>query len=235
MEAQLQALSLDYRLFKAVDGEVEWDKISQRVNIQTFERNVGRVILPGEIGCYLSHIGVWQDFLDSGRDVALVLEDDILLHHDFRVAMQHGLASIDKWDMLKLSRIRAKFPVKQDVIGDYQLSAFVGTFTGMGAYLITRSCAKRLLPDMFPISQPIDHALDRIDLRTFRHFALQPFPCHADDRGDSMITGVGFNKVKKFHVSRRMNVYQNRARALVKKGFHLALGRIGFFRLRNAN
>lgn len=226
---------MDYQLYKAVDGEMQWDKISKLVDIPAFEKNVGRVILPGEIGCYMSHIGVWRDFLDSRHDVTLILEDDILLHDDFLVAMQHGLVSIDKWDMLKLSRIRAKFPVKQDLIGPYQLSAFIGSFTGMGAYLITRSCAKQLLPHMLPISQPIDHALDRIDLRTFRHFALQPFPSHTDDLGNSTITGVGFSKVKKFHVSRRMNVYQNRGCALVKKSFHLTLGKIEFFRSSNAH
>lgn len=229
MEIQINALGLAFDVFEAIDGQSTWDHISQQIDIPAFQKNVGREVMPGEIGCYLSHIGVWQAFLDSEHDVALILEDDVVLHDDFLAALHKAVSKVNQWDMLKLNRIRAKFPVKQDTIGDYRLSAFVGTFTGTGAYLITRSCAKDLLPSMLPISRPIDHALDWIDLRNFRHFALQPFPSHVDDQGTSTITGVGFCQVNKFPIYQRTGVYRHRGRALVVKALHLMLGKIGFF------
>lgn len=230
METQLRAFGLDFQLFMAIDGRSEWDKVSLKVDMPAFEKNVGRTVMPGEIGCYLSHIAVWKIFLDSDYDVALILEDDVIFHDDFVTALKQALANADRWDMLKLNRIRAKFPVRQCEIGTYQLNAFVGTFTGMGAYLVTRSCATQLYAGMLPIRRPIDHHLDRVDLRHFRHFALQPFPSHVEDGGNSTITGVGYSQVNRFPIYQRLNVYISRGNALLKKGGHLMMGKAGLRR-----
>jgi glycosyl transferase family 25 len=229
METQLQALGLDYHLFEAINGQRDWDTVRQHVDIHSFEKNVGREVMKGEIGCYLSHIGVWRAFLNSKHDIALILEDDVVFHDDFLVALQTAIKHADKWDMLKLNRIRAKFPIKQAVIGDYQLDAFMGSFTGMGAYLVNRSCVEGLLPKMLPILRPVDHALDRVHLRSFRNFALQPFPSSVDDRGESTITGAAFDNVRKFPIHKRQKVYSNRARALALKSIHLLMGKIGLY------
>lgn len=227
MEAQLQGLGLLYTLYDAVDGRADWDRLTSTVDLPVFRANVGRAVLPGEIGCYHSHLGVWRALLASAHKAALVLEDDVVFHDDFLPALDLALVHAERWDMLKLNKIRAKFPVGQGALGPYQLNAFVGSFTGMGAYLVTRDCAQSLLPSMLPIRRPIDHALDRIDLQRFRHFALQPFPSHVDDGNKSTITGSGFSEVKKFPWYRRLGVYQNRLAALISKGGHLLLGRFG--------
>lgn len=225
MQVQMQALGLPYTLFEAVDGRADWPRLAQSVDLPEFRANVGREVLPGEIGCYHSHLGVWRALIASPHKVALVLEDDVVFHDDFLPALDVALAHANRWDMLKLNKIRAKFPVGQGTIGPYRLTAFIGSFTGMGAYLITRDCAARVLPDLAPIRQPIDHALDRINLQTFRHFALQPFPSHVDDGNTSTITGTGFADVAKFPWHRRLRVYQNRGTALIGKTAHLLRGR----------
>lgn len=61
--------------------------------------------MSGEIGCYMSHIGVWRSFLDSQYEIALVLEDDVVFHKDFLVALHEAVKSSTKWDMLKLNKI----------------------------------------------------------------------------------------------------------------------------------
>lgn len=227
MEAQLQTLGLDYTLFDAVDGQADWDRLAESVDLPAFRRNVGREVLPGEIGCYHSHLGVWQALIASGPKAALVLEDDVVFHEDFLLALDRALANADCWDMLKLNKIRAKFPVEQGRLGEYKLTAFVGSFTGMGAYLITRDCAEKLFHSMLPICRPIDYKLDRIDLTRFRHFALQPFPSHVDDGNSSTITGRSFSKVKKFQWHQRPSVYLNRITGVVNKGSHLLLAQLG--------
>lgn len=226
MEAQLQSLGLGYNLFEAVNGNAVWDDIRPKVDLLSFERNVGRTIMKGEIGCYLSHLGVWEAFLASDYQIALVLEDDVVFHDDFLTALQTAASHSDKWDMLKLNRIRAKFPVKQGAIGNYRLNAFVGSFTGTGAYLVQRACVERLLPKMLPIVRPIDHELDRVHLRWFRHFALHPLPSHLDDQEESTITGRAFNHVNKFPFYKRSRVYVNRTRNLAKKSLHLIFGKL---------
>jgi glycosyl transferase family 25 len=222
MQARLQALGLRDTWFKAVDGKAQWASLAQSVDVKAFERNTGRQILQGEIGTYHSHLGVWQAFLETGKDVALVLEDDVVFHDDFMAALQLATSVTPKWDFLKLNKIRAKHPVRQMSLGPYAVNAYIGAATGLGAYLITRDLVLRLMPDMLPITRPIDHELDRTFYHDFRHFGLEPFPSHVDDGNESTITGKGFAEVKKFPAWRRLPNYALRFRNLFGKILHMA-------------
>jgi glycosyl transferase, family 25 len=222
MEARLDALGLSYTWFKAIDGKAHWDELAPSVDTIAFERNTGRHVLKGEIGTYHSHLGVWQAFLKTGKDVALVLEDDVVFHDDFLAALQLAKESVHRWDFLKLNKIRAKQPVRQATLGPYALNAYIGAATGLGAYLITRDLAAQLLQNMLPITRPIDHELDRTFHHDFRHFGLEPFPSHVDDGNESTITGKGFADVVKFPAWQRLPNYALRFRNLFGKIIHMA-------------
>jgi glycosyl transferase, family 25 len=219
MEARLAKLGLPYTRFAGVDGRAEWARLVKRVDVPAFRRNVGREILPGEIGCYTSHLKVWQALLDSPHDVALVLEDDVVFHDDFLDALDLVLAEQDSWDIVKLNMVRAKQPVLWQNLSPYRLNAYLGAFTGLGAYLITRDFARAQLPAMYPVRRPIDHALDHFDARTFRHYGLEPFPSHVDDCNQSTITGSSFAAVRKFPWYARLPVHGQRLGKLSRKTF----------------
>jgi glycosyl transferase family 25 len=51
MQQRLEALGLGYQLFPAIDGRAEQSRLFQQVDVPAFQRNVGRDVLPGEIGC----------------------------------------------------------------------------------------------------------------------------------------------------------------------------------------
>jgi glycosyl transferase family 25 len=210
MEDRLAALGLPYTRLSAVDGQANWDQLVSGVDLPSFRRNVGREVLPGEIGCYASHLAVWQALLDSSHEVALVLEDDVVFHDDFLPALDLALADAGRWDMVKLNVIRAKHPVLRRSLGPYRLNAYLGAFTGMGAYLITRGFARAQMPAMHPFRRPFDHALDHFDAKSFRHYGLEPFPSHVDDGNQSTITGTGFAAVRKFPWYARLPVYGQR-------------------------
>jgi glycosyl transferase family 25 len=221
-EEQLRAMGLGYRLFPAIDGRAEWDRLAAEVDLPAFRRNVGREVLPGEIGAYLSHLAVWRDFLSGGAEVALVMEDDVIFHADFKPALAAALSVRDRWDFLKLNRIRAKQPIPQGQIGPWVMNAYLGPATGLGAYLITRDLAARLLPAMLPVTRPIDHELDRVHVHDFRHFGLEPFPSHVDDGNESTITGTGFAAVTKPAWYRRLPMYALRLRNRIGRLVYLA-------------
>jgi glycosyl transferase, family 25 len=203
--------------FSAVDGSVEWDRLVRGVDVSEFRRNVGREVLPGEIGCYHSHLTVWRALVDSPYEVALVLEDDVLFHEDFMLALETAITVRNSWDIVKLNCIRAKQPVTRLKVGGYSLNAYLGPFTGMGAYLISREFAARQLAEHSPIVQPIDHAIDRFDSRKFRHYGLEPFPSHVDDYNRSTITGNDFADIRRFPWYRRLPVYRKRLKNLLMK------------------
>ena len=206
---------------QGVDGRADWERLAPSVDLAAFHRNTGREVIHAEVGCYHAHLEAWQMLIDSGAEVGLILEDDVVFHADFAQAIRAALAARGAWDFLKLNRIRAKVPVAQGQLGPWRLNAYLGPATGLGAYLIRADLAQRLLPRMLPITRPIDHELDRSHVHDFRHFGLEPFPSHVDDGGSSTITGTGFDAVRKFPWYRRLSVHRVRLANTVGKALHL--------------
>ncbi len=211
MERQLRGAGIPYRLFHGVDGQAEVTRLLRQVDVPAFERNMGRKILMGGIGCYFSHLGVWQEFLDSGSEIALVFEDDVVLHDGFQSAVELALKAQAHWDILKLNRIRAKLPIPQGRIGPYRLNAYLGPATGTGAYLIKRATAEVLRRNMLPVTRATDHEINRFFVHGRRLRGLEPFPSHVDDGGQSLVTGYRFADVEKLPLARRLPYYQLKA------------------------
>lgn len=197
MTRRLQALDLPYIRFAAVDGRAMGVDLMTDVDPQAFARNTGRPPLPGDIGCYHSHMSVWSKLIKSGKPAALILEDDIVFHDDFPAAVSVALENIASWDIVRFNCIRAKRPLLQERLGRYRLNAYVGPFTGNGAYLITRDTALKLGKSMWPITRPHDHELNRFFAHDIRLLGLEPWSSHPDDAGQSTITGTAFADVKK--------------------------------------
>lgn len=217
MEEQLARLGLSYTLFPAVDGRARWEELLPTLDAAAFDRNTGRPALPGEVGVYHSHLGVWRRFFETGAPEALVLEDDVVFHDDFHEALAAAQDARDQWDLLKLNRIRAKQPVRCGSAGRFAVNAYRGPFTGFGAYLIRRDLAARLGESFLPIRRPIDREADRTHVHRFRHRGLEPFPSHVEDHGSSTITGSNFSEVRKRPWFRRIPSYVDRMATLVGK------------------
>ena len=221
MDAQLRAIGLDYTWFEGIDGTARFEDLSPLYNAAAYARNTGQPLIPGHVGCYQSHLSVWRDFLASDHDIALIFEDDIVLHDDFLAAVHVGLGLQGDWDMLRFNAIRAKLPVAQRTRGGYTLNAYVGPFTGNGTYLITRALAKRLLAAMPVQCRPLDHELNRFFVYNYRLCGLEPFATHPDDGGDSTITGQGFAKVKKPKWYKRLPYYGQKVSNYGRRGMWL--------------
>lgn len=221
MEQRLSALGLDYEILPGVDGRAQREQLQPTVDVAAFEWHVGRDVLPGEIGCYHSHLQAWQRFLASDAQVLLVLEDDMVFHDDFVDALCIALRGRAHWDMLKLAKIRAKQPVCQGRLGPYRLNAYVGAATGFGAYLVQRETVQRVLPALLPITAPVDRELEQVHRHDIRHFGLEPFPSHPQDEGQSTITGERFSAVKRYPLSRRWTKYAGQATNLLWRVVYL--------------
>jgi glycosyl transferase family 25 len=222
MEQRLAILGLPYELLPAVDGRAAWERLLPSMDLRAFERHVGRDVLPGEVGCYHSHLQAWHRLIASDSQVMLVLEDDMVFHEDFVDALRTALRGRAHWDMLKLAKIRAKQPVCQGMLGPYRLNAYLGAATGFGAYLVQRETAQRLLPALLPICAPIDRELEQVHRYDVRHFGLEPFPCHPQDEGQSTITGERFSAVKRYPLRRRWTKYVEQMRNFFGRAAYLA-------------
>lgn len=228
MQVQLDALDLQHQRVEAVNGKAAWAELATTVDIPGFQRNVGREVMPGEVGCYHSHLKVWKALASSGADIGLVLEDDVVFGPDFCRAVNAALGDTEKWDILKLNHIRAKFPIRLGRVDKWMFCHCIGPLTGTGAYLIKADVADGLTKCFLPISRPIDHQIDLLHRENIRHLALMPFPSRVEDHGQSTITGQQFAGVRKFPPYKRLYTYLQRWKNLITKGlFAFQLKRSG--------
>lgn len=225
MEAQLEKLELDYTRFSAIYGKDHVEELSQRADADAYARNMGSPILPGKMGCYASHIAVWEAFVASHYKVALILEDDVVFHDDFLESLEAALAGAAHWDTIRFNCIRAKLPISQGKLGRYTLNAYAGPFTGNATYLLKKDAARRILPNLWPQTRAFDHELNRFFQHNFRQFGLEPFSSHVDDGDVSSITGANFGLVNKFNWYRRLPHYRLKAVNYFRRVWWLAANR----------
>jgi len=103
---------------------------------------------PGELGCYASHLAVWQ-WIAAGRygEAVLVCEDDWLVPDGFRLLLTALLgAAPPGWDLIRLSprTKRAVVPVAR-IDPRRSLVRYSREPASAAAYLISRRGASKLL------------------------------------------------------------------------------------------
>ena len=114
----------------------------------------------GKVACSLSHAKVLKQFLQSGKEVALVFEDDNRIPKDPKKTRKkvEELLQDKSWDFMNLS------PCFCECV--FSNSTSEGIFKASGqctsAYLVRREGAKSFLKLMFPLKPIIKIALDTI-------------------------------------------------------------------------
>lgn|SRR5690554_300199 len=113
MEKEFAKCKMPYERVPAVDAK----KIKEDEYI--IKNKYDRDLLPGEIGCYLSHIKTFEKFLNSNSDFALIIEDDAMLPADLKQTIDEVLSQYDelepkhRWDVLKLNSRRRYIKIKE--------------------------------------------------------------------------------------------------------------------------
>jgi GR25 family glycosyltransferase involved in LPS biosynthesis len=100
MERQLAGPGIAYEFVRAVDGHDE--AVDHECDDALAEREWGVALNRGEKGCALSHRLIYERMLDEDIPIALVLEDDAVLHPSF-LAVAQALAqrSPVEWEWLQ--------------------------------------------------------------------------------------------------------------------------------------
>ena len=162
ISAQLQRLQLPFTRLAAVDARALTPLQRAALDEPAFRRKHGMTPVPGELGCYLSHVAVMRAFLASEADFALVLEDDVLLHDSLPAVLNGLMQNAARWDVVKLSAVHRGTPVPYaQVAPGHRLAVMLSRCTGSSAYLINRRAAQAYLRSdrgLLPMSLPYDHA-----------------------------------------------------------------------------
>lgn len=140
---------MDYELVEAVDGRnMSHADIDRQFDCMRFFYRMRREVLPGEVGCTLSHMECYRKLLSSKDEVALILEDDVGFLADTE-SVKELLEGIirqmdDKPCVVTLSRHLNYYIWGKRQIGAYTLCR-VRDALGTCAYLINRKAAAILL------------------------------------------------------------------------------------------
>ena len=108
----------------------------------------------GAIGCYLSHVSIWEALLkDEKNDMYLIFEDDIVFKDNFIDKFEDRMANTPPgWDILFLDTL---WNEKSEPYNDF-FKIITGQFFGAHAYIINKKCVEKLLQRIFPIEIQID-------------------------------------------------------------------------------
>ncbi|CAH0282993.1 glycosyltransferase family 25 protein [Agrobacterium fabrum] len=155
-------LGLDLRPVEGVDGKTispdDWRDFDRR----GFELRNGRHALPGEYGCYASHIKALETFLATDAPVAVIVEDDVAFTPDFSERVKAMVAAMPDDAIVKLTNHRRKgFKArKTSALGDTFGRCIYGPQGSSACYIISRRAAERFLKTARRMTLPFDRALE---------------------------------------------------------------------------
>ena len=143
----------------AVDGK----NLSFPVEIYdafTFFVQMGRDALPGEIGCYLSHLTALEMFLESDKEFAMICEDDAKPIPECYEVIEQAISHSTSWNLLRLygGRSRTTFPY-QKLLHSHHLSTSITSMSGAVAYIVNRVTAEIFARQLRHMTAAYDDAI----------------------------------------------------------------------------
>ena len=209
--AQLRRVGLPFERLPAVDARAFTPAQQAALDVEAFRRRHGMEPLPGELGCYLSHVEAMQRLLRSDARFALVLEDDVIVTDRLPAALRGLLAHADRWDMVKLSGVHSGTPQRVlEVAPGQWLSVMLSRCTCSSAYVMNRRAAQAYADGLLPMQLPYDHVFDQGWRFGLKVRMLSPFPCDHDQDTASTIAAPAAAPSRKFHWTRRLPAYAYR-------------------------
>lgn len=154
----LNSLGIQFEVVEAVDGATLNDDQVTTMTCET-SKNLHR----GTIGCYMSHISVYEKIASKKQPLALILEDDARLSPKAVQLLTAGIDSPDfDYCFLDSDDHNDRVAIYYDPsMGKQTNNGFTYYRLSDGpqtlhAYLITRDAASKRLEHAYPIRKPVD-------------------------------------------------------------------------------
>ncbi len=184
-----QAAEYDLHITRipAVDGRVIADADRVDFHPHSFIYHNGRKLLPGEYGCYRSHLIALEQFVASGDKMAIIMEDDVELNEKLIPRAIAAMESVQGARLVKLvnHRLVGFKPICETSENDVVGRCMHGPQGSAACYIVNRKAAKKLLTTLKPMLLPYDVALERgwsTGVETFTTFEnLVDFSPHRAD------------------------------------------------------
>lgn len=163
LSRQAEALGLPLSRVPGHNGAAILPEARIDCDMRAFERNNGRTLLPGEYGCYRSHLKALAAFYQTGEPVGVIVEDDIELSADLLVRAGSVVEALPEADVIKLFNHRIVGFKRAAVsrTGDEIGRTMHGPQGSAACYVVTHLGAERLIEGLKIMEYPWDVALER--------------------------------------------------------------------------
>ncbi len=146
----------------AVDGaDVGFDDARLSVRLASIVKTTYTAPLGvkrGVIGCYLSHLAVWQKVVLDGVKRCVIFEDDVRFVPGFAAALE---ADVDRIELDSLDAYFFGYLKRAALAPDGRLR---GRIWGTQSYLVTQLGAQKLLERALPLTEAIDEHFEHLTL-----------------------------------------------------------------------
>ena len=158
-EEESQKQGLQVKRFSAVDGQTIPDEtVKEVLPHPESEDFVNSVLVDdrkniGHFGCFLSHIGVYQEFMDSTKPYCIIFEDDCEFKTtSFKKDVNKHMGNIPKdWDIVLFGFHTADdlhYGKNQDTYLKDNIFHQLEHFTGLHGYMINKRSCETLLNNL---------------------------------------------------------------------------------------
>lgn len=153
---------LDLRRVAGIQGSEIAREGWRHVAPERFMFSHGRILLPGEYGCYQSHLLALRTIVEQDIPAAVVAEDDVVLVPDL-AARAAALLGASAGGVMKLfnHRVRAFRRWGTSALGDAFGRCAHGPLGSAACYAVTNAAARALLERLRVMWLPWDIALER--------------------------------------------------------------------------
>lgn len=179
---QLERLGFPYRRIPAVDGlELDRNSVEIYAASEAWWRT-GRDLTNAEIGCFLSHLNCLQLFIETGREVCLIIEDDLEFGKDAADTIEatagwlQGRSGVDLVHLSQpVKKLHRRLQTTTPALDNAGICHAPYLPITTGAILWTRSGAQAFLSRTRSIHAPFDEYLQSWSAKRGKSYAyLKP-------------------------------------------------------------
>ena len=205
MAKQLRALSLPYTAVEALDGALlspeEW-KLYSKARALEFSK---RELVPGEIGCAISHARMWERIVRENIPEVLIFEDDVWIGKALPDILKNRRRLPEDWELINFSTDAPQEPFGEFITDIYRASRHKELPDRASAYLLNAKGARKLLDHAYPIGHTADGLTWRTDITGVVSYGIYPRVVILSDldssiwaRGEIKQPGFAVRKAKEF-------------------------------------
>mgnify|MGYP003592898463 CR=1 FL=1 len=183
VDEQLKQHGITYQRVPAFDGRKMRPCDCKLYNEKKAISYMGRSLLGGEIGCYLSHLNCAKKFLESKAAYALVLEDDVKINCNLKKITESILQWVENeknqhWDLINIGAKELKISTELNEFSDgneafklHHAHYFPVRTTGL---IWSRNGAKNFINRSKEIFAPVDNYFRYYFSKTNSGLAFSP-------------------------------------------------------------